>query len=402
VRPPSLDCPSSWLTGKIYSKRTGLQKAVHQVEQAIRKSQTRQGGSQAALLSTDLQDLLKKTRNAQADIQVDSPASDLIPAIPYQSRCAASGDFPSAGQDNVDTNAINSQSLDRSAETGDLADAENPLQLLAQTSELMQASATASHTIAPISVPRAIQPVSELNFAADCDGVARFFGRFRPRLDVEPELDPIEIGLITLSEASALFDLYDILYPGPQLRSLTCCSASFFQNLAHTRWGVDPDIHTTAFVRSRSMFLLTSICAASALFLPSTAAISKRLSLHCRKLAQNIIKHRYRSVEIVLAFMVNVPWMPPGEHWADDESCTYLSMALTIAMDLSLHKIIKSSPQSIQLNQHDRVAEADCISARKALDLDGFEDIEQNSPLGRRLLRRRERAWLSLFVLERG
>jgi hypothetical protein len=168
-------------------------------------------------LGTDLQDLLKKTRNVQADIQVDSPASDLIPAIPCQSRYAASGHFPSAGKANVDANTANSQSLDRSAETGGLADAENPLQLLAQTSELMQASATASHTIAPISVPRAIQPVSEFNFAADCDGIGRFFGRFRPRPDIEPELDPIEIGLITLSEASALFDLYDILYPGPQL-----------------------------------------------------------------------------------------------------------------------------------------------------------------------------------------
>ena len=209
--------PELWLINKVYSKRTGLQKAVHQVEQAIRKSQTRQGGSQAALLSTGLQDLLNKTRNVQADIQVDSPASDLIPAIPYQSRYAASGHFPSAGKANMDTDAANSQSLDRSAETGDLADAENPLQLLAQTSELMQASATASHTIAPIPVPRAIQPVSELSFAADCDGIGRFFGRFRPRLDIEPELDPIEIGLITLSEAYALFDLYDNLYPDPQL-----------------------------------------------------------------------------------------------------------------------------------------------------------------------------------------
>jgi hypothetical protein len=207
--------PELWLISKIYSKRTGLQKAVHQVEQAIRKSQTRQEGSQAALLSTDLQDLLKKTHNVQADIQAGSPASDLIPAIPYQSQCTASDHFPSTGKDHVD--AANYQPLDRSAETGDLADAENPLQLLAQTSELMQASATASHTIAPISVPRAIQPVSEFNFAADCDGIGRFFGRFRPRLDIEPELDPIEIGLITLSEASALFDLYDILYPGPQL-----------------------------------------------------------------------------------------------------------------------------------------------------------------------------------------
>jgi hypothetical protein len=209
--------PKLWLISKVYSKRTGLQKAVHQVEQAIRKSQTRQGDSQVALLSTDLQDLLKKTRNIEADIQVDSPASDLIPAIPCQPRYAASGQFPSAGKANVNTNATNNRSLDGRDETSDLADAENPLQLLAQTSELMQASATASHTIAPISVPRAIQPVGELSFAADYDGIGRFFGRFRPRLDVEPELDPVEIGLITLSEANALFDLYDILYPGSQL-----------------------------------------------------------------------------------------------------------------------------------------------------------------------------------------
>jgi hypothetical protein len=138
------------------------------------------------------------------------------------------------------------------------------------------------------------------------------------------------------------------------------------------------------------------------LFLPSAAAVSRRLSIHCRKLAQNVITHRYRSVEIVFAFMVNVPWMSPGEHWADDESCAYLSMALTIAMDLSLHKITRPSSQHSQLNLHDRIANSDCIIARKALNLDGFDDIEETSPWGRRLLRRRERAWLALFVLERG
>ena len=112
--------------------------------------------------------------------------------------------------------------------------------------------------------------------------------------------------------------------------------------------------------------------------------------------------HRYRSVEIVFAFMVNVPWMSPGEHWADDESCTYLSMALTIAMDLCLHKSIRPSLQQSQLNHRDHIANADCISARKALDLDGFDDVEETFPWGRRLLRRRERAWLAFFVLERG
>lgn len=100
--------------------------------------------------------------------------------------------------------------------------------------------------------------------------------------------------------------------------------------------------------------------------------------------------------------MVNVPWMSPGEHWADDESCAYLSMALTIAMDLSLHKIIRPSSQHSALYLDDHIANADCISARKALDLDGFDSIEEGSAWGRRLLRRRERAWLALFALERG
>jgi hypothetical protein len=54
-------------------------------------------------------------------------------------------------------------------------------------------------------------------FAAKPDGIARFFGRFRPRLDVDPDLDPIEVGLITFSEADTLFDLYDGPYLCPQL-----------------------------------------------------------------------------------------------------------------------------------------------------------------------------------------
>jgi hypothetical protein len=161
-------------------------------------------------------------------------------------------------------------------------------------------------------------------------------------------------------------------------------------------------VHTATFCRSRSAFLFTSVLAASALFLPSAAALSKRLSIHCKKLAKFIVVSRSRSAEIVLAFMVNIPWMSPGKHWADDETCSYMAMALTVALDLSLDKLIVPSlsfPDGIPPRN---LVKSDCITARKALDLDGFNATDPTSAYGQRLLRRRERIWLALFVLDRG
>lgn len=177
--------------------------------------------------------------------------------------------------------------------------------------------------------------------------------------------------------------------------------SSFYQNLAHTRWGLDPVIHTVAFVRSQSAFLFTSVLAAAALFLPTAMSLSKRLSNHCRTLAQRVISHRHRSIEIVLAFMVNVPWMAPGDCLGDDDTCSYIAMALTVALDLSLNKIV--TPSTSFENSHlKRLARADCIDAKRALHVDGFDNVDPHSEWGRRLLRRRERAWIALYVVERG
>jgi len=177
--------------------------------------------------------------------------------------------------------------------------------------------------------------------------------------------------------------------------------SSFHQNLSHTRWGLDPLLYTASFTRARSLFLFTSITAMSALFMPSAGALSRRLSNHCKTLANRVIATRCRSVEIVLAFMINVPWMFPGKHSADDDTCWYVSMAATISIDLSLHKTL------VPLDFHNaepptNVSRADCIDPKAALALDGFHDVDPGSELGRRLLRRRERTWIALFVLERG
>lgn len=176
---------------------------------------------------------------------------------------------------------------------------------------------------------------------------------------------------------------------------------SFHKNLSHTRWGLDPVLYTVPWTRSRSAFLFTSIMAASALFIESAAALSKRLSKHCKILARKVIEKRHRSTEIVLAFMINVPWMGPGVHSTDDETCWYISLATTIAIDLQMPKISMPS-EAFKNGTTGDLARQDCIDPELALRSGGFKDVGPNSELGRRLVRRRERCWIALFVLERG
>lgn len=82
-----------------------------------------------------------------------------------------------------------------------LDDAENPLQLLARTSELLS-------TIAP-HLPGSALSSLHARFpgrSAAADGhLQTFFGGFNGRLDVGDDLDPIELGLVTVAEAEALF-----------------------------------------------------------------------------------------------------------------------------------------------------------------------------------------------------
>lgn len=178
-------------------------------------------------------------------------------------------------------------------------------------------------------------------------------------------------------------------------------TGSFHRKLAHTRWGLDPVVHTLPFVRNRSAFLFTTLLAMTAIFIPETSALAKRLLLHRRFLAEQVIVRKYRSVEIVLAFMVSIPWMPPGSHASDDDTSLYLATALSISLDLMLDKVITPST-SFAHELTREIPKAECLHARKALAMDGFEDVDPASEWGQRLLRRRERVWIALFVLERG
>lgn len=181
--------------------------------------------------------------------------------------------------------------------------------------------------------------------------------------------------------------------------SLTPCS--FHTNLSHTRWGLDSRLYDMTFTRSRSAFLLTSVMAASALFMPHAGALSKRLSIHVRTLVTKIIHDKHKSVEIVLAFLVNLPWMPPGKRSTDDETCFYVSTASQIAIDLGLHKIL-TSDEARGPTSRPNIGRSECLDARAALAIDGFRDVDPRSRRGQLLLRSRERCWISLYTVERG
>ncbi|RYP70212.1 hypothetical protein DL771_005599 [Monosporascus sp. 5C6A] len=303
------------------TKHSGLEKAVIQIEQALKRS-SRSGADQIqnAEQASELRYLLERSRellnseNRRYSVSNSGANVEQHQATSSPRQTTASQETPpsqAGSREGASAQGIEDEHLN-------LDDAENPLQLLARTSELLSSIEPQQHLVTA-SASNSQKPDS-----ARRNDLQRFFGSFQPRLDVGDDLDPIELGLLTLAEAEALF-------------------AYFFDKLSHTRWGIDPVIHTVDFVRSRSAFLLTSIAAASALFSPSLDALYKRLSNHRQKLASLIVANRYKSVEIVLAFMVNVPWISAGEHWADDETSTYISMALMVALDLSLNKIILPS-----------------------------------------------------------
>ncbi|KAJ8065472.1 hypothetical protein OCU04_006155 [Sclerotinia nivalis] len=340
----------------VKNKRSGLDKAVHQLEKAIKSTKNHNVPKEEG---RRLQRLLSEAENLVSGGNEDPSAQSSGQPGPRNT-------LNNERLETSDTSLFSAHESTGQIETDDVAldDAENPLQLLARASDLADAAAKQR------CMPTSLAKTGELR---------RFFGPFQPRLDVGSDIDPVNIGLVTEEEVTMLIEY-------------------FYADLSHTRWGLDPSIHTADFVRSRSAFLLTSMLAASALFIPLGAALSKRLSNHSKYLAQHVISKRFRSPEIVLAFMVNIPWMSPEKHWAEDETCSYMALAHSIALDVSLNKIIISNANSLQT----AVPKSDCIRARKALDMDGFVDVDPTTRWGQKLLRRRERIWLALFNLDRG
>lgn len=96
-----------------------------------------------------------------------------------------------------------------------LDDAENPLQLLARASDL-QLSPAGVHNVqkSPLQMPQATRmSVSAESQQLDGLGTKSFFVPVRASRDVGPDIDPVDMGLVTLYEAESLFTLYAYFEP---------------------------------------------------------------------------------------------------------------------------------------------------------------------------------------------
>lgn len=188
------------------SKHSGLEKAVFQIEQALRRSQVGAIDQvQSAEQASELRFLLERSRELlSGDNGLPRRISSQNGMELDQASVSPQQTSTSVGTSPSQTCSRDDSAVHPKVEEDQLSldDAENPLQLLARTSELLSSITPAQGTGAA-----RLPSKSTINHGKTEEGdeLQKFFGRFQPRLDVGEDLDPIELGLITVAEADVLF-----------------------------------------------------------------------------------------------------------------------------------------------------------------------------------------------------
>jgi hypothetical protein len=172
------------------SKRSGLEKAIFQVEEAIKRRKSDAPSSRATL--DHLQNLLNEAqRDENQSPPQPRPHSFSTPYSPGTKVTERANTLHSTASD-VTATATDDQ-------LAALEDAENPLQLLARASDLRITSPHSFDDSAP--TPGSKMNGSEQSAFLD---VHRFFLPMKASLDQGPGLDPIDNGLISKQEAETL------------------------------------------------------------------------------------------------------------------------------------------------------------------------------------------------------
>jgi len=196
----------------VKNKRTGLEKALHQVEQAVRRSGSAVPGIEAAKVVSELKALLGPANANGSTPRLDQsaimghnrqdPGLDII--LPDASSDA--GDSSASDHEEMsipqDSTPAQSHNADESLAVDD---AENPLQLLARASDLHVSPKSGNEHVA-----REVTPHQRARHSKQNDRISeveKFFKLSQFSLDIGPDLDPIELGLLSLEEADSLFNL---------------------------------------------------------------------------------------------------------------------------------------------------------------------------------------------------
>jgi hypothetical protein len=179
------------------SKRDGLEKAVYRIEQAIKKSRTSDNQSEE---DHDTQHLRTLLAGAQGLLPRQLSNGTELSSHHQETNSQDQGQLQPQNQFRQALSGRDLSVIQGSGDNFEVDDAENPLQLLARASDLSAPPNQTSYTSNLSSLSQTRNP----NVGTDLE-LQTFFGPFRPSLDVGPDIDPVDMGLVTEDEAATLF-----------------------------------------------------------------------------------------------------------------------------------------------------------------------------------------------------
>ncbi|GLI75631.1 hypothetical protein PoHVEF18_003893 [Penicillium ochrochloron] len=215
-----------------------------------------------------------------------------------------------------------------------------------------------------------------------------------PPRDTGPDLDPVDLGLVSMEETYALFPIY-------------------FSRLHLINGILDPMLHTPDYVRSRSSLLFTWILALTAQFDHGSGHLAKRLRLHGEKLSRHVHTCGYKTVEIVQGYYISLLSATPANTLSEERSWLYTMYAFGVAAELGLDQECRSrcnretdscntqlrSPEEAP-SQRPLTLERSAVPTQKYPENYHGRLLEDQDYL-QRLARNRERTWLRILLWER-
>lgn len=185
----------------VKNKRSGLDKAIHQVEEAVKKARKGDGGL-AEKHAHALEKLLGKSNSPET--QTTSEPTDEISSPTEQDTTHFDG-LSEVHSNHVDltrsTTMPSFSPADQPSNTDEVTvnNANNPLELLAIASAIPDQQPSGSTPTVNKTSPSNASVIGD-------EETINFFSPVASKLDIGPDLDPIDLGLATLTEAKKLFE----------------------------------------------------------------------------------------------------------------------------------------------------------------------------------------------------
>lgn len=186
------------------SKRKGFDKALFQIEQAVKRAKSGKQTSEDHKAILNLRNLLGDTVDSQLAGPANAESSPGQPSSTGDTHGPVFSDDDHEAEDSPNSRPCITHPYEDSRLT--VHDAENPLQLLARASNLQLSPAASGSGNSPGQRARPGNKKRQSRNDEDDSEIQSYFTSIRVNLDVGEDIDPIDVGLVTEAEADELFN----------------------------------------------------------------------------------------------------------------------------------------------------------------------------------------------------